>query len=72
MDAPFGGNLLPHGATGGQIEFSPGGSQHVSIYTHGAHVSYDRCGSSISGVHATLHDRSNLPGPSEPAIISFG
>jgi hypothetical protein len=72
MDAPFGGNLLPHGATGGQIEFSPGGSQHVSIYTHGAHVSYDRCGSNISGVHATLHDRSNLPGPSEPAIIPFG
>jgi hypothetical protein len=49
-----------------------GQAQHVSIYTHGAHVSYDRCGSSILGVHATLHDRSNLPGPSEPAIISLG
>lgn len=71
MDAPFGGNLLPPGATGGRIEFGPDGSQHVSIYTHGAHMPYGRCGNSISGVHATLHEQGSLPGPSVPAIIPF-
>lgn len=56
MTAPFDGNLLPPGATGGQIQFNPNGSQHVSIYTDGAHVSYDRLGNAVSGVHATIHD----------------
>lgn len=56
MSAPFDGNLLPPGATGGQIEFNPDGSQHVSIYTDGAHVSYDRLGNAISNVHGTIHD----------------
>ena len=56
MDAPFGGNLLPAGATGGQIEFHPGW-QHVSIHTDGANVSYDRRGHEISKVHAKLYDQ---------------
>lgn len=55
-NAPFGGNLLPPGATGGQIVFGPGGWQHVSIFTDGAHVSYDRRGDAIRGVHGTIHD----------------
>lgn len=59
--APFGGNLLPPGATGGQIQFRPGGSQHVSIYTDGAHVSYDRLGNGISGVHGTIHGVQHRP-----------
>jgi hypothetical protein len=52
---PFGGNLLPTGATGGQIQFNPNGQQHISIYTNGAHVSYDIRGNLVSGVHGTIH-----------------
>lgn len=54
---PFDGNLLPRGATGGSISFNPGGSQHVSIRTDGAHLSYDRGpGGQVSRVHGTIHD----------------
>lgn len=53
---PFGGNLLPPGATGGKIEFLPDGWQHVTIYWEGAHWSYDRRGDEIRGSHGTIHD----------------
>ena len=53
---PFGGNLLPPGAHGGSITFNPNGWQHVSIYTDGAHVSYNRNGDQVRDAHATIHD----------------
>ena len=53
---PFGGDLSPPGATGAQSQPRPGGWQHVSIYTDGAHVSYDMRGNEVRGVHATVHD----------------
>jgi hypothetical protein len=53
---PFGGNLLPPGATGGEIIFGPGGWRHVTIRTEGAHVSYDIRGNEVRNVHATIHD----------------
>lgn len=71
--APWGGNLLPPGATGGVIKFNPGGSQHVSIYGPSAHVSYDRFGTDVTRVHGTIHDtwgRSNLVVP--PVDLGYG
>ena len=59
---PFDGNLLPPGATGGTITFNPYGWQHVSIYSHGAHVSYDRSGAQVRGVHGQIHDVSDRGG----------
>ena len=60
--APWGGNLLPAGATGGVIKFNPGGTQHVSIYSPDAHVSYNRSGSQVWGVHGTIHPARGLGG----------
>lgn len=54
--APFDGNLLPPGATGGNIDFNPDGSQHVTVHTYGARISYDRLGDVVSRVHGTIHD----------------
>ena len=53
---PFDGNLLPPGANGGSMMVKPNGSQHVNIFADGAHVSYDRNGGQVGGVHATIHD----------------
>jgi hypothetical protein len=53
---PFDGNLLPSGAIGGSITFKPNGWQHVNIHTDGAHVSYDRNGGHVRGVHGTIQD----------------
>jgi len=63
--APFGGNLLPPGATGGTINFQPtglpSGSQHVSVIGPGAHVSYDVIKGKVSGVHGTIHGQFGAP-----------
>lgn len=54
---PFGGNLLPPGALGGNIDLGLGGApDHVSIFRDGSHVSYDlfRDGR-VTGVHGEIH-----------------
>jgi len=66
--APFNGNLMPPGATGGNIDFRPDGSQHVSVRTDGAGVSYDVNGNVVSKIHGHVYgpegsrDRLNIPG----------